>query len=115
MVNCRSGGRLRRRRSRFLLRRLGYWNRGKRMVELGSMSREELEQLMARVEAELARRTQVWEAEGTRAWAARELGRLAAGIGPIGASPVPEGGFMPGQIVETNNELYINASGAWVD
>lgn len=84
-------------------------------MDLQSMSREELEQLTSRVEAELARRTLVWEVERSRAWAVGELERLAALQGPVPAEPVPGDGFMPGAIVEVDGQLYLNGAGTWID
>lgn len=77
-------------------------------------SREEIEAIITAAQAELGRRTQVWEVEQTRAWAERELGRLAANIGPIPANQVPADGFMPGQVVDTGDGLFLNDSGSWV-
>lgn len=85
-------------------------------MELGSMSREELEQLIADAQAALTRLTAVWEVEQQRAWTVRELERLAGNLGAVPADPVPEGGFMPGQVVNTgDNGLYINSAGTWID
>lgn len=85
-------------------------------MELAGLSRAELERLITDAENELERRTQVWEVEQRFAWVVGELGRLAAVQGPVPVSPVPEGGFLPGQIVtpDDGETLYQNMSGQFV-
>lgn len=85
------------------------------MVDFNSMDREQIETLISDAQAALAARTVVWELKERFEWQVREFERLAATQGPIPAVPVPEGGFMPGAIVDTGEGLYLNGAGGFVD
>lgn len=84
------------------------------MVDLQGKSRAELEQLIADAQVALERMTVVWELRERFDWQVREFERLAAVQGPVPAEPVPEGGFMPGQVVDADGTLYLNGSVAFI-
>jgi len=85
------------------------------MVDFNSMSREQVEQFSAAAQGEWGGRTHVWKLRERFDWQWREFERLAALQGPVPASPIPEGGFMPGQIVDDDGTLYLNGSGGVID
>jgi len=84
------------------------------VIDFVGKTREEIEAIITAAEAELERRTQVWELRERFDWQVREFERLAALQGPIPATPIPEGGFMPGAIVHVDGNLYLNGSGAFI-
>lgn len=84
-------------------------------MDFSGMSREQVEAVITAAQEWLARDTAVWELRERFDWQVRELERLAALQGPIPASPVPSGGFMPGQVVDVDGVLYLNGSGGFID
>lgn len=83
-------------------------------MDFTGFSREQVEAVITAAQEWLARDTAVWELRERYDWQVRELERLAALQGPIPASPVPSGGFMPGQVVDVDGTLYLNGSGGFI-
>lgn len=82
-------------------------------MDFTGKTREQLQTLIERASEHLDVLTQIWEAEQRRAWAARELERLAGEVGEF--TEMPEEGYMPGAVVKTDDGIAVNVSGTYLD